>query len=157
MKTFKALLSMALLSLLSGCFFLVAPFKASDQFSSVSLDKPVVVGITHVTLGSKSDSNKIFWDSTHRVIESLPDHQGYLGHKVRKRLFVNEAWTMTIWEDEGALDRFVSSEQHRSAMAQGLPAVKAARFLRHTLPRSDAPIDWKTAEKLMSTKGRVLY
>jgi len=49
---------MALLSALSGCIYLGPPFKANDQFTSVPLDKPVVIGITHVVLSGNSDSNR---------------------------------------------------------------------------------------------------
>jgi len=157
MKFSKWLFYMTILSALSGCVYLGPPFKVNDQFTSVPLDKQVVVGITHVILNGNSDSNRKFWDNTNRVVESLPDHKGYLGHKLRKKLFVNDAWTMTIWENDDALNQFVRGDQHRQAMANGLPAVKSAQFLRLSLPRSQTPIDWSTVEQLMKDKGRDLY
>lgn len=157
MKTIRTLVYAALFSMLSGCFFFGPPFEANARFASVPQDKPVIVGVTHVTLGSNSKSNKAFWDHTYQVVESLPDHHGYLGHRVRKKLFINEAWTMTVWEDEDALNKFVRGSQHGKAMANGLAAVKKARFVRFALPRSETPIDWKTTEQFMKTKGRNLY
>jgi heme-degrading monooxygenase HmoA len=116
-----------------------------------------VVGITHVTLGDEREKNGVFWDYTRQVIESLPEHQGYLGHKLRKKLLADEAWTMTVWADEDALDQFVRGSVHVMAMGNGLPAVKSARFVRLILPRTQTPLDWDTAEQMMSEKGRKLY
>lgn len=157
MKKLKHFAVIAVVAMLSGCFYLGAPFKANGDFSTLSTAEPVVIGITHVTLGSDAQKNAAFWENTQRVIDALPRHDGYLGHKVRKRLFVNDAWTMTIWKDANALDKFVTGDQHRLAMTTGLPAVKSGRFLRITVPRNEAPIAWKTAEQLMASKGRKLY
>ena len=157
MKSFRKLFVTGLLPLLSGCVYVGPPFKAVEQFAVVPSDRAVVVGITHVTLGDEQEKNGVFWDYTRQVIESLPEHQGYLGHKLRKKLLADEAWTMTVWADEDALDQFVSGSVHVMAMGNGLPAVKSARFVRLILPRAEAPLDWDTAEQMMSEKGRKLY
>ena len=156
-KSFRTLFVTGVLPILSGCFYLGPPFQAVDQFAVVPSDRSVVVGITHVTLGDEYEKNNVFWDYTRQVINSLPEHQGYLGHKLRKKLFADEAWTMTVWEDEDALDRFVRSSRHGMAMGKGLPAVKSARFVRLILPRAQTPLDWDIAEQMMSDKGRNLY
>jgi heme-degrading monooxygenase HmoA len=157
MKSFRTLFVTGLLPILSGCVYLGPPFEAVDQFAVVPSDRSVVVGITHVTLGDEHEKNNVFWDYTRQVINSLPEHQGYLGHKLRKKLFADEAWTMTVWEDEDALDLFVRSSRHGMAMGKGLPAVKSARFVRLILPRAQTPLDWDIAEQMMSDKGRNLY
>lgn len=157
MKSFRKLFVTALLPLLSGCVYVGPPFKAVEQFAVVPSDTAVVVGITHVTLGDEREKNGVFWDYTRQVIESLPEHQGYLGHKLRKKLLADEAWTMTVWADEDALDQFVRGSVHVMAMGNGLPAVKSARFVRLILPRTQTPLDWDTAEQMMSEKGRKLY
>ena len=142
---------------MSGCFYLGPPFKAVEQFAVVPSDRTVVVGITHVTLGNEHEENNVFWDYTRQVIESLPEHQGYLGHRLRNKPLADEAWTMTVWEDEDALDRFVHGSVHGMAIGKGMPAVKSARFVRLILPRAQTPLDWDTAEQMMSEKGRNLY
>ncbi len=157
MKLLRTLFVTGVLPILSGCFHLGPPFKAADQFAQVPSGRTVVVGISHVTLGDEQEKNRVFWDYSRQVVESLPDNEGYLGHKLRKKLFVDEAWTMTVWADEDALNRFVRSTRHAMAMGKGLPAVKSARFVRLTLPRAQTPLDWDTAEQMMSKKGRNLY
>lgn len=133
----------------------------SQRVGSASPHRPapraVVVGITHVTLGDEPEKNHVFWDYANRVIDSLPEHEGYLGHKMRRKLFKSEAWTMTLWENDQALNRFVRGQRHSTAMGNGLPAVKSARFVRLILPHAQTPPDWATVEKMMSEKGRNLY
>ena len=143
--------------MLTGCFYLGPFFEASDRFVELSNDQTVVVGITHVTLADESRKNAIFWDHTRQVIQSLPKHKGYLGHKMRKKLFIDEAWTMTVWEDDNALNSFVRGGIHGTAMGKGLPAVKKARFVRLAMPRSQAALSWSKAEEIMKAKGRDLY
>lgn len=156
-KTFRTLFVTGVLPILTGCIYLGPPFEAVDQFTAVPGDRSVVVGITHVKLGDENEKNTVFWDYTRQVINSLPEHQGYLGYRLRKKLFVDEAWTMTVWEDQDALDRFVRGSRHGMAMGKGLPAVKSARFVRLILPRSQNPLDWDIVEQMMSDQGRNLH
>lgn len=78
-------------------FNLSLPFQQGKTFAQLPPDTPLTVGITHVTLGDDRAKNRVFWDHTLQVIDSLPQHRGYLGHKVRKKILGKEAWTMTIW------------------------------------------------------------
>jgi heme-degrading monooxygenase HmoA len=80
-----------------------------------------------------------------------------LGHKVRKQLLGNEAWTMTVWQNEESLNHFVRGDMHSNAIQNGLDAVAKARFVRFTIERSKIPLSWDEAEKMMNEKGRDLY
>lgn len=110
-----------------------------------------------MTTGDNSKKNDVFWDHTYTVIDSLPIHSGYLGHKVRRKLFGNEAWTMTVWKDEESLNGFVRGDKHGEAIQNGLDAVAKARFVRFTIERSKMPLSWDDAQKIMNEKGRDLY
>lgn len=138
-------------------FNLNLPFQQGKAFAQLPPDTPLTVGITHVTLGDDRQKNRVFWDHTLQVIDSLPQHQGYLGHKVRKKIFGKEAWTMTIWTDAEALAGFVRGDTHSQAMQNGLDAVEAARFVTTVIVRADLPLDWAEAEALMNKQGRRLY
>ena len=140
-----------------SAFTFGTPFQSSEALEKIPADAQVVVGITHVTTGDDSSRNEIFWDHTMRVVDSLPAHKGYLGHKIRKQLFGNEAWTMTVWKDEKALQNFISGEKHSDAIQNGLDAVVKARFVRLMISKSDVPMSWDDAEKMMDEKGRDLY
>lgn len=157
MKIILALMPPLCAWLILSAFTFGTPFQSSEALEKIPADVQVFVGITHVTTGDDSAKNKIFWDHTMRVVDSLPSHEGYLGHKIRKQLFGNEAWTMTVWKDEAAIQNFVSGEKHSNAMQNGLDAVAKARFVRFEIPKSAIPISWDDAEKIMNDKGRDLY
>ena len=117
----------------------------------------MVVGITHVLLGDDGERNEVFWEKADSVIASLSNHQGYLGHRIRKKLFSSEAWTMTVWKYSSSLNEFVRGDIHSGAISDGLPAVKQARFVRFTALRFDFPLSWDIVEKQMLENGRNLY
>ncbi len=101
----------------------------------------VAIGVTNATLDPKNRA--AFDDHTRRVIRSLPTHDGYLGHSVRGRVLGNEVWTMTVWRDQAALDAFVASPVHRTAIREGLGGVNEARFLRFDWPAAERPPSWR--------------
>jgi heme-degrading monooxygenase HmoA len=157
---FKKLLSLGFIVsawLLSSAFTFGTPFRSSDELNALSPDAPVIVGMTHVTVGDDRRRNDIFWDYTFRVADALSAHEGYLGHKIRKKIFGNEGWTMTVWKDEESLNDFVRGKAHADAIQNGLDAVSKARFARVTLKRSQIPLSWTDAEAIMKEKGRDLY
>jgi heme-degrading monooxygenase HmoA len=140
-----------------SAFTIGMPFRGTDALDNLPPETLVTVGMTHVTNGDDSKKNDVFWDHTYAVIDSLPTHAGYLGHKVRKEIFGNEAWTMTVWKDEESLNGFVRGDKHGEAIQNGLDAVAKARFVRFTIERSKIPLPWDEAEKIMNEKGRDLY
>lgn len=115
----------------------------------------VTVGLTNAVLDGKTRA--VFDDYTRRVIKSLPDQPGYVGHSVRSRPFGNEVWTMTVWRDESALDAFVASDIHRTAIRQGLGAVKSARFARFEWPADRGPPTWAEALRVLEQAEVVDY
>ena len=156
-KLFKVTIIFLTFFLSSGCFYIGPPFKFSDSFEELSDDTEVVVGITHVLLGDDEEKNELFWEKADSVIASLSNQQGYLGHRIRKKLFSNEAWTMTVWKNSSSLNEFVRGDIHSGAISDGLPAVKQARFVRFTARRFDIPLSWDIVEKQMVENGRKLY
>ena len=157
MSTFRVVTAFLAFFFLTGFFYVGPPFKSTEALKSLPPDSTVMVGITHVTVGDDRKKNKVFWDNTFTVVESLPKHEGYLGHKIRKILLGKQGWTMTVWQDENSLNRFVRGSTHASAIGTGLPAVTEARFVRLSVKRSELPLSWEQAETLMDTQGRKLY
>ncbi len=142
---------------LTAFFYISPPFKSSKLFKELPDDSKIIIAVTHVQLAQDKKQNKIFWQNTTRVTDSLPTNKGYLGHDIRKKIFINEGWTLTIWTDEDALENFVYGKVHAQAMQQSLPAVKEARFVRFTRRVKDIPLSWQQVEKIMQQQGRKLY
>ena len=63
--------------------------------------------------------------------------------EARSRAF----WTLSVWEDEAALQAFVHAEPHRGTMRVLLPHMGPTRFVRWTVFGTGLPILWDDALK----------
>jgi heme-degrading monooxygenase HmoA len=115
-------------------------YSRSEGVTLPGVGETVVVAVTHAVVDNAKRGP--FDEGTRRVDESLPTLDGFIGRSLRIELLGNEAWTMTVWRDEEALESFVSSPAHRLAVREGLPALKSARFLRFAIPTRDVPPSW---------------
>jgi heme-degrading monooxygenase HmoA len=115
----------------------------------------VVVGITNARIAP--GKRALFNDHTQRVIDSLNGNDGYIGHSVRLRLLGSEAWTMTAWRDEAALDAFVRSPVHREAMREGTASLTSARFMRMEWPAAEMPPPWREILKRLEAAPEKSY
>lgn len=118
---------------------MATPFRGPGYSRSHGVTLPgvgpvVVVAITHATLDARLRGP--FDDYTRRVIASLPSQADHVGYSVRTRLLGNEVWTMTVWKDDAAVEAFMASPVHRTAIREGMAAVKTAQFLRFEWPTS---------------------
>ena len=117
--------------------------------SNLNLEKEVVVGLTYIELGDDSDKNKIFWKSTFELKKKLKDYPGYVGGSIRKEIFGNKGWTMTVWEDEESLEKFVYGERLQTAIEEGSPALLKTKFSRLKVKRKEIPLPWDEVEKIL--------
>jgi heme-degrading monooxygenase HmoA len=147
------LLAIAVL-VLAGCK-MATPFRgpAADAAGS-GAGEIAVVALTHVTLGDDQARNGVFWTHTFRVVDAVSGQPGYLGHSVRRELWGKEAWTMTVWNDEASMRDFVRSDIHQAANRAVMSGVAGARFAHVTLDRSQIPLSWETAERVLCEQGR---
>lgn len=107
--------------------------------------RDVVVAITEVTLGANAAARARFWDQVRAVERSLAQQDGLIGYALRREIFGNRAWTMTVWENEQAIAAFTRSSAHREAVAEGMQATADTRFARFRRPRQDGPPPWREA------------
>ena len=109
---------------------------------ALDADDRVIVALTHATLG---DRRRTFDDQVDRVADSLPSQDGLIGYSLRKELFGDEAWTMTVWRDEASLQAFVRSSVHQQAIRNSAAELTAAKFARFEVPVSSLPLSWEQA------------
>ncbi|XVJ58155.1 MAG: hypothetical protein HEQ23_01655 [Tepidisphaera sp.] len=115
----------------------------------------VWVAVTYAVLDNSSRGT--FDDYSRKVVESLPQNDGYIGHSVRAKLLGNKMWTMTVWRDEPALNSFVRSPLHREAVRKGLGGVLRGKFLRFEHPTDSAPPSWDDVLAQMQTIEYIEY
>ena len=141
---------------LNSCIYVSQPFTKSESLEELPAMQNVIVSVTHVVLQKDRAKARRFWDFNQRVVDTLPESQGYLGHKLRLRLFSGEAWTMTVWEDRAALSQFVFGDVHDTAVMEAMSAVADGRSFTASVSVDQLPLSWSDAEKLMDEKGRSL-
>jgi heme-degrading monooxygenase HmoA len=143
----------AFAALLGGCT-IATPYREASPTAGGEPGAVVVVALTEATLGPDKAARAAFWDGVRAVQRDLPNQQGLLGHALRRELLGNRAWTMTVWESEAALDRFVASPAHRAAMRAGNPALAGQRFATVMRPRAAGPMPWAEALDVLAREGQ---
>jgi hypothetical protein len=92
---------------------------------------------------------RIPWFLLHtvRIMGELRRSRGLLGYSLRARLMAKRFWTLSVWEDEAALNGFVHAEPHARTMAALAPHMGEIGFTRWTLKGSELPVTWEDALK----------
>jgi heme-degrading monooxygenase HmoA len=135
-----------------------APFKKSTQWDQkkVQSSTKVLVAYTEVKITGSIWDQRIFWNRVSDVRRSLDENQGYLGGSIRRELFGEYAWTMTVWTDEESLEEFIDSREHSRAMKEGDSAVGGGKFLRIWVDAESLPLPWEEAITKIRNEGRDL-
>lgn len=145
--------AIALLAALLGGCAIATPYRAAAPPGG-SEGEVAVIALTEATLGPDRAARAAFWDGVRAVERDLATQPGLLGHSLRRELLGNRAWTMTVWESEAALDRFVASPVHRAAMRAGNPAIAGQRFATLARPRAAGPLTWAEALDVLAREGQ---
>lgn len=138
---------------LSGCA-IATPFR--DNPGTHAKAGSAIAAITEAQLGADRAARSRFWDGTRRVEQALMQQPGFLGYSIRREILGNRAWTMTVWQSEADLLRFVQSEVHREAIRIGRAALVSGRFARVPLAPGEKSLSWAKALEAIES-GRNLY
>lgn len=140
---------------LSGCS-LAMPFRENPDAPAQAKAGPAIAAITEAQVGGDRAARSRFWEGTRLVERSLRQQPGFLGHSMRRDLLGNRVWTMTVWQSEADLLRFVKSDAHREAIRIGREAVVTGRFARVPLAPGETSLPWAKALEALQN-GRNLY
>ena len=113
----------------------------------------VLVAITHTVLNRDRMARRAFGRHLWKVVDAMPEQPGLVGYSVRRELFGDEAWTLSVWVDEASLEGFVRSEAHRNAIAVGGRALESVRFARIELEAEELPLEWPRALELLDARS----
>ena len=80
-----------------------------------------------------------------KVGKQLAHTRGLVGYSFRAKLSSHRFWTLSIWEDEGALMAFVRQDPHRATMGLLRPFMGETAFTRWTIRGSEVPPSWDDA------------
>ena len=82
---------------------------------------------------------------TARVARQLEQAPGLITYSFYARPLTGRFWTLSVWEDEGALQAFVSAPPHAAVMRVLVPHMGPTRFVRWTATGAQLPPSWEEA------------
>ncbi|MFN4042713.1 MAG: hypothetical protein ACK4HI_00800 [Limnobacter sp.] len=118
--------SLAAAGLALTAFSISTPFVYPQGKAAIAQNAKLVV--THAFI--QDGKSGPFYSRSEEVVKSLKGQPGLLAYSVRRQLFGNQAWTLTVWDSERSKSAFIRSSAHQSAMAEASSVLSCARFLR---------------------------
>jgi quinol monooxygenase YgiN len=80
-----------------------------------------------------------------RIRRQLRTSAGLIGYSLRAEFAGMQFWTLSVWEDEAALQAFVMASPHAGAVQAMAPHMGVTRFTRWTVQGADLPLRWDEA------------
>src|SRR6267143_1201937 len=85
-----------------------------------------------------------FIRQSNAIQKQLKGSLGLIGYSLRAQLLGKKAWTLSVWEDEPALNDFVGKSPHVNTMRK-VSLGEARKFVRWKLLGSEVPPKWDDA------------
>jgi hypothetical protein len=77
----------------------------------------------------------------------LQTSEGLLGYSLQAQLLTRRFWTLSAWEDETALLKFVQHPPHSDIMSALAPHMGRTAFVRWIAKSSELPLNWNEAKR----------
>ena len=88
-----------------------------------------------------------------QVRRQLAGAPGLVGYSLDARPLARRYWTLSVWEDQDALARFVAANPHATAMTRLRPHMGTTRFTTWQLPGSSLPPRWSDARARLDAES----
>lgn len=155
-KLFSSL-KIGIMALLSLCCLPLGGCKIALPWRSISQAPPsqqVLVALTHGFLDSAT--RKGFDAYSRKIAKEMEAgaFAGLVGFSIRKEIFGDEVWTVSVWEDERALAAFIRSDLHQEAIQKTSHALVSMETHEVWLPASELPIDWDRVTELWNSSQK---
>ena len=90
-----------------------------------------------------------FFRYSSQIQHQLADSEGLIGYSLDANLLGRKFWTLSVWEDEESLRRFVQRAPHSRVMTDLLPDMGQTEFFHWKVDGSSVPPDWEEARRRM--------
>ena len=87
------------------------------------------------------------------IARQLRRSEGLAGFALRLDWRHKTFWTVSAWNSEADLTRFIYANPHGNAMVTLRPLIERSKFVRRTLFGSELPVSWKFAESWIQVPG----
>ena len=127
---------------LNGC--IAAPFEGPGFEDGAVLEGPFLAAITHTRIARGETS--AFSDHLKAIKLQQDSHEGFIGRSLRTRLTSRTRWTLTLWQDEDSMMRFVTEGAHLEAIAESATVIDGVRSAIWTIEDDEEfPPSWTDA------------
>jgi quinol monooxygenase YgiN len=82
---------------------------------------------------------------TIRISRQLQRSPGLMGYSLHTKPFAGRFWTLSVWENEAALQAFVQAAPHQETMRALIAHMGPTRFVRWTVLGAQLPVHWDEA------------
>jgi heme-degrading monooxygenase HmoA len=86
------------------------------------------------------------------VAKQLEGTRGLVGFAFRAKILSRKFYTLSVWDDERALEEFVRREPHRGTMRTLGPHVAETKFARWTVRGPEVPPTWDKAMEVLRSQ-----
>jgi len=100
----------------------------------------LVLAVTHAVV--EDGQKNAFHSDLNLVLKDLTRQDGLVGYSLRIDREGDQAWTMSVWRDEAALDAYVDSDAHLAAMRRSRITLRSVDVKRTPWPRGEMPPEW---------------
>jgi len=90
-----------------------------------------------------------FMRYTSQIQRQLADSEGLIGYALDAKVLSRDFWTLSVWEDEASLRRFVQQNPHEKVMMDLLPHMGQPAFVPFKVDASSIPPDWEDTKRRM--------
>ena len=82
---------------------------------------------------------------TRRIEAQLRKTPGVVGYSLMARVFSKRFWTLSVWEGDAALAKFVVQIPHAQVMSAFAGKMRQTPFVRWSIRGSEYPLRWDEA------------
>ena len=109
------------------------------EFAAVEPEKSYVAMLSHLPLRRLRTLPYFIW-CTWQIQDQLKLASGLIGYTLRAKILRKESFTLSLWENEAALQRFVQTDPHRQVMRDLVGCLNQPEFQIWTVQGSEAPL-----------------
>lgn len=122
-----------------------------NTISQPDVNKSYLVLLTYLPLKHYHTIPR-FLGYTNKIKQELEKARGLIGYSLRVQPFKKQFWTLSVWEDETALNEFAFKGFHSGVMIILKDEIESPKFVRWKISGNEVPPSWeKAAEKFIST------
>jgi hypothetical protein len=122
----------------------VVPASPWKSFAAPENGREYVALLSYLPLNKWRAMPK-FMRYVYQIWRQLADSEGLIGYSLDANVPSREFWTLSVWEDEESLMRFVGTNPHGRVMTDLIPHMGQTKFIQWRVSGSDIPLNWEEA------------